>query len=467
MNQLAFKTGRRSLTVSILFGVVAIAFESFAVLTAMPAAAKELGRLDLYAWAFTSFVVAMLFATVLGGRLVDRMGPGRPLGWGLLIFVLGLVAAGFATTMGWLLAMRVVQGLGGGFITVALMVLVAQAYEESERPRVMTYFSVCWVVPSFFGPPLSAWIAENLGWPWVFWATIPLLAIAVALGIGPTTRLGRRQGEPRQVRSEVPIWAAAVTSLGVALLQVAGQRLEPEATSNMVEEWALTIGIALASLVLLAVAVLRLMPHGFARFGRGLPAVVIQRGCQAGAFFAAEAFLPLLLRELHGFSLVQAGSVLTIGSIGWALGSWLQSRPWLLLRRDQIIQVGSLMAIVGAASLVVGAGLPGIHWIWIGIGNSIAGFGMGLAVASTSLAVFTLSQTEELGRNTSSLQVADSLGNSLATAAAGTVFVLLHPGGDVHLTYGLLIGVSVLAALLAFAAAGRIGPVQNDSAAGR
>lgn len=452
------------MTIAILVGVLAVAFESYAVLTAMPAAAEELGQLDLYAWAFTSFVVAMLFATVLGGRLVDRIGPVRPLGVGLGVFVVGLIAAGFVPTMSWLLAMRVVQGFGAGFITVGLMVLVARVYDEATRPRIMTYFSVCWVVPSFFGPPLSAWIADEFGWPWVFWASVPLLIVAVALGIGPSLRLGRDGQEPDAGAPAVPIWAAALASAGVALLQLAGQRLRPEGDQPAAGGWPVTAALAAGALVLLALAVPRLMPAGFGRLARGLPAVVIERACHAGAFFASEAFLPLLLRELHGFTLVQAGVVLTVGSVGWAFGSWLQSRPWLHIRRDQIVQLGALMAVAGALILGVGAAWPGAHWAWIGAGNVVAGLGMGLATASTSLAVFTLSDPRELGRNTSSLQVAEALGNSLTTAAAGTAFALLHTAGNTQVTYGTLLAVCVLAAVGALASAGRIGAVPNESA---
>ena len=50
---------RRRLTVGLMMCVMAIAFESYAVLTAMPAAARDLGNLDLYAWTFTAFVIAM------------------------------------------------------------------------------------------------------------------------------------------------------------------------------------------------------------------------------------------------------------------------------------------------------------------------------------------------------------------------------------------------------------------------
>src|SRR5690349_17125003 len=70
---------RRALAIGICTTVVAIAFESIAVATAMPVAARELNGLSYYAWAFSAFVIGMLFATVVAGRLSDRIGPAKPL----------------------------------------------------------------------------------------------------------------------------------------------------------------------------------------------------------------------------------------------------------------------------------------------------------------------------------------------------------------------------------------------------
>jgi len=75
----AASASRRRLTIGLCTNVVAIAFESIAVATAMPVAARELHGLGFYAWAFSLFLIGMLFSTVVAGRLIDRMGPAKPL----------------------------------------------------------------------------------------------------------------------------------------------------------------------------------------------------------------------------------------------------------------------------------------------------------------------------------------------------------------------------------------------------
>lgn len=151
---------RRALAVGICTVVVAIAFESIAVATAMPVAARDLNGLDYYAWAFSTFVIGMLFATVVAGRLSDRIGPAKPLFVGMAIFAAGLVLAGTAEHMLQLIAGRLVQGLGSGVMNTASFVLIAHAFDARQRPRMFTYISTAWVLPAFVGPPISAWLTR-------------------------------------------------------------------------------------------------------------------------------------------------------------------------------------------------------------------------------------------------------------------------------------------------------------------
>ena len=126
---------QRALTIGLCAIVVAIAFETISVATAMPVAARELNGLSYYAWAFSLFLIGMLFATVVCGRLSDRIGPAKPLFAGLVIFLVGLVVSGTADHMAQLIAGRLVQGLGSGAMNVAIFVCVAQAYGPIQRPR--------------------------------------------------------------------------------------------------------------------------------------------------------------------------------------------------------------------------------------------------------------------------------------------------------------------------------------------
>ncbi len=458
----------RRLAIGLCTAVVAIAFESIAVATAMPVAARDLGRVSWYAWAFSLFMIGQLFATVAAGRICDRIGPGKPMMAGMVIFSVGLVVAGLAPTMLQLIAGRLIQGLGSGTMSVSTYVCIAYVYAARERPRMFSYISTAWVLPSFVGPPVAAWLARQFSWHWVFLAVLPVIAFAAVMVV-PTlvrmhrigkskTRLAPAAGGDEEHGAEepggtdpAPLWAAGLAAAGTAIIQLAGQRLD---------WW--SIALLAGGLAALLVSLPRLMPAKFLRLGTGLPAVIVVRGLMAGSFFGAEAFIPLMLVEQRHIELVLAGGVLTIGSLGWTTGSWIQSRPGLRLRRDRIITVGTGCIAVGLLLTATVAFLPAL---WIGLvplSWVIGGFGMGMSFSSTSLAVMSVSPRRLQGRNASSLQFGEALGAGVFVGLAGTIFAFLHPGGHLPLTFGMVIAAMAAVAVLGLAMSFRIGPVNNE-----
>src|SRR4029453_6004567 len=83
------RVSQRALTIGLCATIVAIAFETISLATAMPVAPRHLNGLNYYAWAFSLFLIGMLLATVVCGRISDRIGPAKPLLAGLGIFLVG------------------------------------------------------------------------------------------------------------------------------------------------------------------------------------------------------------------------------------------------------------------------------------------------------------------------------------------------------------------------------------------
>lgn len=438
------------LIIALLGTAVCTAFEAYGTITAMPVAAEELGHVDWYAWAFTTFLISQVIALVMSGRLVDKYGPAMPMILGSGLFLLGLLAAGLAPTMAVLLIARFIQGLGAGTTGVAFMVVIAQAFEGHRRARLMSIMSFCWMLPSFVGPLIAAWLTETFSWHWVFLALVPVMLVITAVGLKPLLEL-RKRWTPNQSTAPVPVWAAVVAAIGLAAIQYAAQHLEFSA-----------IPLVAVGIIAVVIALPKLMPAGFARLAKGLPATMWTRGMAAGAFFSTETFFPLLLRSQYSFSLSQAGLFLAVGAVSWSVGSWVQASRSLKLRRDTIIVVGVAALAAGLILNAVTVFLT-LPWELIGIGYFLGGFGMGFAVTGTSLVNMELSAPNRIGRNTSSLQVSEGLGNSLATGLVGAVFAGLHAVASTQLTFGLIQLVALAAAGLAVVAALRIGHVRNDS----
>lgn len=253
----------RAMTVGSVALISLVAFEALAVGTAMPTVARSLDGLALYGIAFGGSFAASVIGMVVSGIWCDARGPRAPLWHGVGWFVVGLVVAGTAPLMGFLVVGRVVQGFGSGLLSVALYVIVARAYPEDLHRRIFAAFAAAWVVPSLVGPVLAGLIVEHLGWRWVFLA-VPALAVPAVLLIHPGLR-----SFGATVASRVPAGAVARIAwacgagVSAALLHIGGQQRGVTAVVLVV--------IALAGLLVCAP---RLLPAGFLRAARGLPTVI-------------------------------------------------------------------------------------------------------------------------------------------------------------------------------------------------
>ncbi|WFB09241.1 MFS transporter [Streptomyces sp. LX-29] len=404
----------RALTLGIISVVSLVAFEASAVNTAMPVAAHALDGVELYAFAFSGYFTASLFAMVLSGEWCDRRGPLLPLFTGIAGFCAGLLISGSAQQMWMFVGGRAVQGVGGGLVIVALYVVVGRAYPERLRPAVLAAFSAAWVLPVIVGPLAAGTVTEQLSWRWVFLA-IPVLVLLPLCVMLPALR-ALPPGDLTPAMDRRRILLALGVAAGAGLLQYAAQDLG----------W-VSLAPAVAGLALLVPCVLRLLPTGTFRAARGLPSVILLRGIAAGAFLGAESFIPLMLVSERGLSATLAGLSLTSGGLSWTLGSYTQSRPRLEPHRERLMGLGMLLIALalGMAPLALLEPVP----VWIvAVAWVIGGYGMGLAVSSASVLLLKLSRPGEEGGNSASLQVSDALGNIVLLGLGGVLFVSFGGG---------------------------------------
>ncbi|NKX49275.1 MFS transporter, partial [Arthrobacter deserti] len=388
---------------------------------------------------------ASLLGSVLGGLWCDLRGPRPAAAAGVGLTVAGLVLSGLAGHFWVFTAGRAVTGLGGGFVIVAVYVVIGQAYPQKLQPVVFGWMAAAWVVPSLVGPLAAGLVAQYLSWRLVFYGVAPLV-LAATLAVWPgIRRLGVRQGpapgtEPAPGGRRRALRGLALSG-GVLLAQWAAYGAAAGAGASLYV-------LAAAGAVLALAALPGLMPAGILRLRRGLPSVVLTRAAINVAFFGAEAFIPLMLVASHGMEPATAGLTLTAGALGWSIGSFLQAKAGRRRHRLLVLGPGLLAACLALLVPASGPQVPfwGLAAVW-----ALAGLAMGLALSTTSVLILKLSAPAEQGRNSSSLQLADQLGGVVGTAGAGGLFRLLHhPGGAAD--SGVYAAIWLV--LAAFAAAG-------------
>lgn len=397
-------------------GAVALIFlaamQSLAVTTVMPVVSADLDGDALFAVAFAGTLATSVIGMVAVGAWCDRGGVLAPLTTAVVLFVVGLVIAGLAPSMEWLVLGRLVQGLGTGGQTVALYVVVARVYPSELHGRVFAAFSAAWVIPSLIGPFLAGAVTEFLHWRGVFLGVAALTVAAFALVVLRLHGLPLHTDEPATGRVAPRLACAVAVAAGALALSLAGQ-LGAAA-------WA----VVAASVVVIAVASRPLLPRGTLRAGRGLPSVVLMRGLIAGALFGAEIYVPYLLIDHYGFSPTWAGLGLTTAAIAWAAAADVQGRFGDGMGNARITVIGSALLI--AATAIAGlTALLALEPAVLIAGWALAGGGMGLMYPRLTVLTLAYSTAQNQGFNSAALSISDSIGAATAIAAMGLVFTAL------------------------------------------
>lgn len=458
-----FTAPYRLVTLAIVAMVSIFAFEEMAISTAMPVAGAELGAGRGYGLAFTVLITVQVLGTVLAGPWTDRSGPMPAILVGLGIFAAGAGLCAASNAYPEFLAGRALEGLGTGLTVVALYVVVGRFYPGALRPRVFTYVSAAWVLPSLVGPPISAWLTTSWSWRWVFGAVfVPALASALVVA-AQRHRIGTRSPEGGLVGEEdgpagQEVEPAAggrsrgrVALVGAAIAASAGVVQAGTADlSRVVSSAGAAVAVGALALVLTAP---RALTPGALRLRRGLPSVMATRLLLMAAFNGVASFVPLMLTSQRGLSVGVAGGVLALASFGWTTGAWVQGRDRWHGRRWRLVVAGgvSLTVAVAGSTAVAAAGLA---WWWLAVAQAFAGLGMGLATASTGVLSLELAPVSEHGAASSSLQLSDALGSIVGISIASGVYAVLHVGpgqdGGLYVTmWAALTAVAVLAVVAA------------------
>jgi MFS family permease len=418
--------------------VTLVAFEAVAVTAAMPTVARALNGLALYAFAFGGPLATSVVAMVLAGTWSDRSGPARPTAYGVALFCLGLLIAGLAENMWMLVFGRLVQGFGGGLVTVALYVVVGRAYPPESHPKVFSALAAAWVLPAVAGPAVAGLIVEHVGWRWVFllvvFATVPSMLL-----IWPRVRTveGAAATAPN---TRVP-WAIG-TAASIALLYLGGQDRSARGL--------LCLAAGLAGVLLCGP---RLLPAGTFAARRGLPSVVLLRSLAGAAFMQTDVFIPLLLTRERGLSPALAGLTLTVGALCWSAGSWVQARQAQRLSEVTRLRLGLAGIAIGVLSAIALI-IPWVPVLAVVAGWSFAGFGMGLTSPATAALALRYSAPTEQGVNSSALQVGDAVLTTTTLAVGGSLFAALVDSSGPP-AYLAAFGIALLPALAGIFVAGR------------
>ncbi|MEX2274757.1 MAG: MFS transporter [Actinomycetota bacterium] len=434
-----FQGRRGRLTIGLLLLEALVAMEALVVTTILPDVKDDLGNVQLYGWTFSAFALATFASIPIAGRAADRWGSTRPLTLMLVVYVTGLVVSALAPSMEIVVLGRFIQGSGAGALYSLSLGTVAKAYPKRMRPRVLALLASMWILPGLLGPPIGATIAATLGWRFAFIAPLPVLLIAAFLifpglasaNLEPddTVRLPIRWPLQLMVGAGMVLGGITYLSLWTGPLLVIGG----------------AIGIP---------ALLHIVPRGTLLARRGLPAAAAAAFLLSASFFAVDAFVPLMLTEIHGLSIGVAGIVITLATVTWSAGSFWQSKRATSMPLGTLVTVGTTLVLVGTIGVATGL-ITGFPVVVSYAGWALAGLGMGIAFPTIPLAVMNEAESGNEAGELSSTLLMDMLGVGIGAGVGGaSIALLLSSSGEptvAGLAGAFLIGAVMMLALLAIA----------------
>jgi EmrB/QacA subfamily drug resistance transporter len=371
-------------------------------------------------WVLNGYVLALASLTLIGGALADAYGKARILTIGCLIFAVASIACALAPSLGWLIAARVVQGIGAALLTPASLALIGATYPKEERNAAVGVWAAASALTTAGGPIIGGWLTETFGWQAVFWLNPPIAVITIALlyeFAAPDAR------EPRSFDLVgAAIIAAALVALAWGLGQIGGNGGAARAEHVVLALVAAAVGFAAYGFLerttdhpMTPPRLMRNRPF----VGLNIATLLVYWGLSLMFFL-----LPFEIVDRRGLPPTEAGALL----LPFTLAMGLLSRPF-----------GTLADSIGARTmLIAGPVAAALAFAWFAFGQQaslvwgvivpMALLGIAFAVLVAPLTASVLSSVPESdeglasGLNNAAARIAQLAGVALAAGLGSLPF---------------------------------------------
>jgi len=193
------------------FGSFMTPFDGSVVTLALPSIGQDLGgNVVTLGWVATAYVLGLTVCVIPFGRLADIRGRGQIYVLGVGLFTCASALCGFAPSLPFLIAMRVLQGISAAMMAGNSIALLTSVFPANDRGKVLGINTATVYVGLSVGPSLGGLLVQHLGWRSVFYVNVPIGIIVVLLA------LFKLKGDetPRKAEKLDPI---AIVSYGAAL----------------------------------------------------------------------------------------------------------------------------------------------------------------------------------------------------------------------------------------------------------
>jgi EmrB/QacA subfamily drug resistance transporter len=368
-------------------------------------------------WVVNAYVLTFGGFLLLGGRLADLLGRRRVFMFGLVLFALASLAGGFATSEGWLIGARAVQGLGAAILSPAALSIVTTTFRDgAERNKALGAWGAVAGSGGAAGVLLGGVLTEYLGWEWVLWVNVPI-GIVAAL-IAPSLVAESRS---ESLTRAFDFGGAFTVTAGLSVLVYALVDATDVGWGSTQTIVLLAVAVALIAAF---VAIERrsdapLVPFGIFRLRTLTGANVV--GVLTGAsLFSMFFFISLYMQQVLGYSAIKAGL------------SYLPLALTIILAAavaSQLVTRVGFKPVLATGMLFIAAGLVWFSQVSVGGGfasdilgpSLLAAAGLGLAFVPQTIAAVSGVGEREAGLASGLINTSQQVGGALGLAVLATI----------------------------------------------
>ena len=403
----------------------------------VPIANAMQSDLNTVQWILTGYLLALAISVAAGGYLGNRFGVKRLFLLGVALFTLFSLLSGLAPNMELLIAFRVLQGLGGGFLVTLAQVLAFEQFATEERARASAVYAVPLLLAPILGPIVGGYLIDNFEWPSIFYINVPVGALIVLLGLLLLPADKERSNEER-ARFDWPGLALVAAGVGAIIYAVKvvtetqPGSITPLNPMGSVYGWGywpvwawlgggalLLAAFAVYALFFSASPVLDLRLYGRRDF---LSSTLVYVAASV-LTFGGLMLIPIFLEQVRLPNLSALDTGLTLVPLGAAalLAVIVCARLYNTLGPRVLVIAGSALSALGAwqlSNLTPTSGGPEI-WPWL----VVVGFGLGMATVPVQTLALQRLSGATLAKGTSLFTTARFIFGSVGTAVLTTLFI--------------------------------------------
>jgi EmrB/QacA subfamily drug resistance transporter len=395
-----------------------VVLDASIVNVALPSIKADLGfSQESLQWVVSAYTLAFGGFLLLGGRMADLLGRRRLFIAGLFLFSTASLVGGFATSEGWLIAARSVQGLGAAIISPAALSIVTTTFAEgSERNKALGIWGAVAGAGGAAGVLMGGILTDTLGWEWVLFVNFPI-GLAAAFAAPRFLRESRVDAEGRNFDT---LGAISVTG-GLVVLVYALVKANDYGWSSLTT--LLLLGVA-ALLIAGFVAIesrskAPLVPLKFFSIRTVTSANAI--GVLVGAsLFAMFYFISLYLQQVLGYSPLKTGVAYLPLAVGIIISAGIAS---VLVERVGVkpTLLSGLALVVAGLLLFRGVSVHGQYVSDVLIPSVVVAFGLGMSFVPMTIAAVAGVGDDEAGLASGLINTSQQIGGALGLAVLSAV----------------------------------------------